>query len=166
MRPNPGAKHRGEGALAQCTDVDGQPPQVCGSGRFHILSKVQQKQEAPEYDAPWKSRIFCDSLQRHYPHQVQGSKVYLPLCLSHKLPLLCCYGRIIHLCPPAHKYILIRRSIRALYPSNPGASYSLKIEHLVPGEVGGGLNAIGPAAAPLRDPRRCLLYTSPSPRDS
>ena len=58
MRPNPGAKHRGEGALAQCTDVDGQPPQVCGSGRFHILSKVQQKQEAPEYDAPWKSRIF------------------------------------------------------------------------------------------------------------
>jgi len=43
MRPNPGAKHRGEGALAQCTDVDGQPPQVCGSGRFHILSKVQQK---------------------------------------------------------------------------------------------------------------------------
>ena len=102
---------------------------------FTFYQKCSKKQEAPEYDAPWKSRIFCDSLQRHYPHQVQGSKVYLPLCLSHKLPLLCCYGRIIHLCPPAHKYILIRRSIRALYPSNPGASYSLKIEHLVPGEV-------------------------------
>ena len=27
-------------------------------------------------------------LRRHYPHQVQGSKVYLPLSLSHKLP---CY---------------------------------------------------------------------------
>ena len=27
-----------------------------------------------------------DFLRRHYPHQVQGSKVYLPLSLSHKLP--------------------------------------------------------------------------------
>ncbi len=37
---------------------------------------------------PEKSSVSYDFLRRHYPHQVQGSKVYLPLSLSHKLP---CY---------------------------------------------------------------------------
>ncbi len=35
---------------------------------------------------PEKSSVSYDFLRRHYPHQVQGSKVYLPLSLSHKLP--------------------------------------------------------------------------------
>ena len=37
---------------------------------------------------PEKVEFPYDFLRRHYPHQVQGSKVYLPLSLSHKLP---CY---------------------------------------------------------------------------
>ena len=58
-----------------------------------FLSAEQQKnREHSDRMLPEKSTAPCDFLRRHYPHQVLGSKVYLPLSLSHKLPCWFCWG--------------------------------------------------------------------------